>query len=434
MGYIPAMFSNESVTFYIDGEPYSADQSLPGYRELLDELKQPDPDTEKLIRLTQPIQAIRTAVEDAVVGAEAKGPDYLPKGTVSVTRNAVLFNGRPIDGVLVDRILWLLSEGFDIMPMVRFLENLYQNPADFARDELYLWLENSDLPITEDGCFLAYKNVNGDYTSIHDGRTKNNPGTVVQMPRQQVDPVRDRTCSRGLHFCSKSYLPHFSRGSNGRTVLLKINPADVVSIPSDYNNAKGRAWKYEVLHDVADPQATSWKAVVSVNGGSYTPPAALPTNPDDEILVIPSDLSKALFAAVGEIGLKVREDRLDWADEILFDGDDSDDAYLDSFSDLTVGQAKTLLAKAREIKADEDAAEARKVAEAQANARKADNEALAARRAARDAEYARIDKAGVTTLRGEAARAGFKRITGKDPWSTPVAQLRTWLKANVRWT
>jgi hypothetical protein len=31
---------------------------------------------------------------------------------------------------------------------------------------------------------------------------------------------------------------------------VKINPADVVSIPSDYNNMKGRASRYEVLREV----------------------------------------------------------------------------------------------------------------------------------------------------------------------------------------
>lgn len=452
MGHIPAMFSKESVTFYIDGEPYSADQSLPGYADLLEELKQPDPNVQRLIALTQPITAIREAVEEAVVEAELFGGDYLPRGVVSVTRNAVLYNGESLDGVLVDRILWLLAEGFDIMPMVRFLENLFQNPADFARDELYLWLETSNLPITEDGHFLAYKNVNGDFTSIHDGRTKNDPGTVVSMPRQQVDPVRDRTCSRGLHFCSKSYLPHFSSGRNNKVLLLKINPADVVSIPSDYGNAKGRAWKYEVLSVVdGDPQTKVWPAVTSATGGGYAKPVP-PAPQHDAPLLFPSDLSKALFAALGEIGITDRDSRLDWAadrlDDLFYDiedgvedsdprlgGWDGDTDTVESFTDLTVGQASILLEQAREIKARADEREAAKAAEAAAKARKAVDASLAANRAARDAEYARIDKAGIQTLRGEAARKGFAKATGKNPWSgTTVAELRTWLKGNVSWS
>lgn len=451
MGYIPAMFSKDSVTFYIDGQPYSADSSHAGYPALLDELKSPTPDVQRLIALTRPIEAIRVAVEDAVEAVESA--DYLPKGTVSVTRNAVLYNGEALEGVLVERILQLLAEGFNIMPMVRFLENLFQNPADFARDELYLWLEGSNLPITEDGYFLAYKRVNADYTSIHDGRTKNDPGTVVQMPRQDVDPVRDRTCSRGLHFCSKDYLPNFGSNGNGnKTVLLKINPADVVSIPSDYNNTKGRAWKYEVLHDVADDPATKvWKAVTAADGTETLSPVAR-TAASARALTFPSDLSKALFAALGDIDITDRDDRLNWATDVLDDlffsiddGEEDDDSRLgdwdgyedtvESFTDLTVGQATILLETARAIKSQIDQVEKDKSDVAAAKARQAEADALAAKRAARDAEYARIDQAGITTLRQEAARKGFAAATGKNPWSgTPVSELRTWLKGNVRWT
>ena len=33
-------------------------------------------------------------------------------------------------------------------------------------------------------------------------------------------------------------------------MVLKINPADVVSIPTDYNDAKGRACRYEVIDEI----------------------------------------------------------------------------------------------------------------------------------------------------------------------------------------
>lgn len=263
---LPYILSTHSVTFYVDGVPYSAHESTPGYPEIKNELKKADPDTDRLILLTQPIQAVR----EAVAAAEADESNYLPAGKVSITLSEIRYDGEVVQGVLVDRILSMLAEGFDIMPMVRFLENLYLNPATYAREELYLWLENSNLPITEDGHFLAYKRVNGNFTSIHDGKTKNDVGTVVSMPRSAVDTVRDHTCSTGLHFCSKSYLPHFGSNGNGQvTVLVKINPADVVSIPSDYDNAKGRAWQYEVLSVVDfDPQVKEWAAVTSADGST----------------------------------------------------------------------------------------------------------------------------------------------------------------------
>ena len=33
-------------------------------------------------------------------------------------------------------------------------------------------------------------------------------------------------------------------------MILKINPADVVSIPSDHQQQKGRTWRYEVIGEV----------------------------------------------------------------------------------------------------------------------------------------------------------------------------------------
>lgn len=265
---IPMILSEDTVSFFIDGRPYQVDASSPAFEDVKAELRKAVPDEDRLVELTTPA----IAIQNAVAATEESSPDYLPKGVFQVTSNSVSYNGEPVHGVLVDRILQLLHEGFDFMPMVRFMENLYLNPADFARDELYLWLENSQLPITEDGYFLAYKNVNGDFTSIHDGKTRNDVGTIVSMPRTLVDDNRNRTCSQGLHFCSPSYLPHFSWGQNNVTVLLKINPADVVSIPNDYDNAKGRAWQYEVLSVVDhDPQTFGWAAVVDAMGEEYDP-------------------------------------------------------------------------------------------------------------------------------------------------------------------
>jgi hypothetical protein len=405
---IPVAFSTDTITFYIDGVPYALDKSQPQYEDLLDELRKPNPDESRLIALTEPVSLIRDAI-DALIAEQEESVDYLPRGVVSVSRNAVLYNGEQLTGVLVDRILQLLAEGFNIMPMVRFLENLFQNPAEFARDELYLWLENSTLPITEDGHFLAYKRVNANFTSIHDSRTDNSPGRVVSIPRADVDPIRAHECSTGLHFCSLSYLVNgpgrfgmgYSDSSGSKIVVLKINPADVVSIPGDYGNTKGRAWKYEVLHEVdSDPTTKVWKAVVNAAG----------TDVSESPLDIPSDLSKALFAALNDIGIKDREDRLDFAidvidDQELWEGDQ--DGYIESFYDLTVKQASAILAAARARKEAADNATATKVNMAQVDA---------------------INSYGIETLRREASKAGFTAATGRSPYKQAnAAELRDFL-------
>jgi hypothetical protein len=68
------------------------------------------------------------------------------------------------------------------------------------------------------------------------------------MERNKVNENKDQTCSYGLHFAAYEYAEGFGRG--GRMMIMKINPKDVVSIPSDYNNQKGRCCKYEVLAEV----------------------------------------------------------------------------------------------------------------------------------------------------------------------------------------
>lgn len=386
MSKFPMVYSGDTLSFFIDGVPYQADASMPTYEAVKAELKSDDPDADELIRLVQPAQTIA----DAVTKAEA---DYLPKGTVSVTMNSVSFNGEVIHGVLVDRILGMLAEGFDIMPMVRFLENLYTNPADFARDELYLWLETSNLPITEDGHFLAYKNVRANFTSIHDGRTDNTPGKVVSMPRNAVDDDRNRTCSAGLHFCSASYLPSFSYHSNGHTVLLKINPADVVSIPSDYGNAKGRAWKYEVLSVVEiDPQSYAWPTLVSADATPIDQPVP-GFDPGSQI-------AKDLFEACNKIGLGCREDRLDWAYDRLIDGD-MEPEVLESFNDLTADQVAFLLDEAESEVAELGAQRAR-------DEITLTGPGLRAQEVARKIKIDEIKSLGVIDLRRRAAREGYK--------------------------
>lgn len=440
MGKIPMVYSGDTLSFFIDGVPYQADSSMLTYEAVKAELRSDEPDADELIRLVQPAQAIA----DAVAVAEA---DYLPKGTVSVTKNSVSYNGETISGVLVDRILELLAEGFDIMPMVRFLENLYTNPADFARDELYLWLEGSNLPITEDGHFLAYKNVRGDFKSIHDGRTDNTPGKVVSMPREDVDPVRDRTCSRGLHFCSASYLPSFSHSYNGHTVLLKINPADVVSIPSDYNNAKGRAWKYEVLQVVEiDPQTYDWAAVVAPDASPSLPKTGYDPRKHLAGFDPGSQVAKDLFAACNKIGLGCREDRLDWAYDRLLENDMEPDV-LESFNDLSEEQTEFLRdvaeAEAVEIEAarQRDAIkvvqnininanhldEQRKLSDHLAEQRKL-AQAERERRSAYADEVARINSLGIIGLRREASARGYQGA-----WKGPRAQdLRDFLISRLQ--
>lgn len=218
------------VTLMLNGRTETVTDSHPNYERIREAVKVKD-----------------MALVETLVNVAKQVTSWM-YGKVKIENGQVFYGNHPVHGALVNRILDMLREGFDAEPMIKFLDNLMQNPSKRAVDELYGFLECTSLPITEDGHFLAYKKVRGDYLDFYTGTMDNSVGQTLEMPRNGVDEDKDRTCSAGLHFCSLSYLKHYY-GSQGRVVILKINPRDVVAIPSDYNNAKGRACRYEVIGD-----------------------------------------------------------------------------------------------------------------------------------------------------------------------------------------
>jgi hypothetical protein len=246
----PYVLTDKTMTVVIDGIPHHVERTHPSWDNIKLAISDEATTSEQMLALMD----LGHAVEEATVEF----------GQVQLLGGHLTFNGQQVHSVLAERILDVIREGLDVLPWVKFAENVYANPAAFSRDELYLFLEKSDLPMTTDGCFLAYKNVGPNYLDIHSRTFDNSVGQIVEMPREHVDPDRNNTCSRGLHFCSKGYLSFYSNHHDGHTMIVKINPKDVVSIPSDYDNAKGRTWRYEVVGEIPRPKAETvvWPSVV----------------------------------------------------------------------------------------------------------------------------------------------------------------------------
>jgi hypothetical protein len=111
-------------------------------------------------------------------------------------------------------------------------------------------VEKNDHPITESGNFIAYKRVRGSFKDIHSNTMDNTVGSLVEMPRNQVNEDSSQTCSYGLHVANWEYAhTQFASSDPATDVMLEVevDPADVVAIPADYNNAKMRVCKYKVL-------------------------------------------------------------------------------------------------------------------------------------------------------------------------------------------
>lgn len=230
----PYIVQGSNITVVIGSKPHTIAKSHITYNKVVEAIKSND--WQKVQDLIEPKQVVLN----------------YGRGNVSVQGDTLYWKGKPMNNGLATRMIAMLQDEFPIEPLVNFMENLMTNPSKRAVDELYGFLEKNSLPITPDGHFLAYKKVRNDYLDIHSGTMDNSVGKIVEMERNEVDDNKDRTCSSGLHFCSQDYLPHFGNGYDNRVVILKINPRDVVSIPSDYNNAKGRACRYEVVGEIGN--------------------------------------------------------------------------------------------------------------------------------------------------------------------------------------
>ena len=159
--------------------------------------------------------------------------------------------------LFTDRIMSMIQEGFPFKPMLNFLDNLAQNPSDNSILELFDFMDHKHMPITGDGCFLAYKAVSNDFKDLYTHSLDNSVGSCVEVPREKVDSNRDRGCSSGLHVGAIDYAKSYGGidtdtdedgGCGGnRLVICKVNPQDVVSVPRCARYQKLRCSKYEVV-------------------------------------------------------------------------------------------------------------------------------------------------------------------------------------------
>ncbi len=257
----PFVIQGNNVTVVIGNKPHTISKTHITYQKVVDAIKAGEWETVKQI-----IDPVKVVINYG-------------QGNVAIQGDKLFWKGVEFNNALSRRMIQMMQEGFSIEPMVSFMENLMQNPSKRAVDELYGFLEKNNLPITPDGHFLAYKKVRDNFKDVHSGTMDNSPGRIVEMERNQVDDNKDNTCSTGLHFCSQEYLKSFG---GARTVIVKINPRDVVSIPSDYNNSKGRACRYEVVGELGVDPTEAFTAPVQENAnipessfGSWPNPTAV---------------------------------------------------------------------------------------------------------------------------------------------------------------
>jgi hypothetical protein len=177
---------------------------------------------------------------------------YAKYEQIEVKDGNVYVNDVAIHTLDGQRIIECLAKGADVTHIFKFVIRLQNNPSRRAVQELYKFLEHKNLGISVNGNLIAYKAVRNNYTDKHTGSFDNSIGNVLEMSRNQVDDDKDNGCSYGFHAGSLKYATEFASG-NDLVVLVEIDPADVVSIPTDCEFQKLRTCKYKVISEFERP-------------------------------------------------------------------------------------------------------------------------------------------------------------------------------------
>ena len=237
---------DDSITVFVNGRPYTVEKSNPNF------------------------SALRKALIDAnyadipnLVSVEHKITNF-SHGKLHVTDGEVFYGTEKLHGVVVTKLLELLKAGAkDAEPLLNFIDKLMSNVSANSVNELYSFLSYKSLPITPEGNFLAYKGVKNDFYSSSgnkstvvvqgevngQGQILNKIGTTIEVARRSVDDNKDNHCSFGLHVGSFDYAASWA-GPTGRLLVVEVNPADAVSVPTDCSFQKLRVSKYKVHSDI----------------------------------------------------------------------------------------------------------------------------------------------------------------------------------------
>lgn len=176
-----------------------------------------------------------------------------------------IVHGDPVEEVVLAAAIRLTNSTADLAPLGAFLRRLERNPSPASRSQLFGWLKAGGFTLTTDGYIVGYKSVRADGRSAHAGNepvavkaqdgsvqtvTGNVPypvGATVSMDRDLVDDDRNSACSVGLHVGTFGYAESFSE----QMLVVLVDPADVVSVPTDSHAQKMRVCRLYVAarHD-----------------------------------------------------------------------------------------------------------------------------------------------------------------------------------------
>ena len=232
---IPYIITDKSVTVIVEGKALTMNQDHPNFDVVmasLDDQNTTEQDIKKLFN-------VGSAIQD------------LSEGNIVVKDGVAYYKNEEINNYCIDRAIAFMKEDKPYKALLNFFDRLQANPSKRAVNELYQFLEHKNMPITPDGHFLAYKGVGLNYLDKYSRKFDNSVGKVLEMTRNKVDDDANVGCSAGFHAGSYEYADSYC-GRGGRLMLVKIDPADVVSVPNDCECQKLRTCRYEVVNELEE--------------------------------------------------------------------------------------------------------------------------------------------------------------------------------------
>lgn len=230
---VPFIYSGQKIAVIVNGKSFTVEKHSPLFAGLY-ELIQNDADEQEVYEYLTKTSSLEAYLSD--------------NARVKILGDKVYVDGVELHNVIVDRIRDFKNMRLPFDHLLKFIEKIQDNPSYNSRNQLYSFLENKDLVITEDGDFLAYKAVRKDYLDKYSGKISNRPGSTIKMNRNLIDDNPASHCSAGLHVGAMQYVKSYG-GSDCNVVIVKVNPKNVVSVPNDHSCQKCRVCEYYVLKD-----------------------------------------------------------------------------------------------------------------------------------------------------------------------------------------
>lgn len=180
-----------------------------------------------------------------------------------LSHGELLYRGQAYDNqVVIDHVMRMLDAGIKAKPLLNFLEKVNNNPNPESVKDLWTFMTNSGLAITDEGDVLAFKYVDkvsemsegsdktrlmemgAEYTDGHSNRFDYTPGQTPSLPRHLCRYSPGEDCGVGLHIGDLSYV------KNHKHILAaSFSPSDVTSIGSN-ESRKIRVTRFKCLHIV----------------------------------------------------------------------------------------------------------------------------------------------------------------------------------------